>query len=430
MKNEENFWTTRRNFLKSTAALGGLSFIPASINALENRNKTGHLLFNESEKSIIGNYGFWADSLRDKPAQLSFRNPKWKSPDPWRKEGMKKALELISPPDIMRNPKVTVHKKYQFDNLEIEELSWQLPYGNKTEALLLKPIGVEGRLPGILGLHDHGGNKYFGKRKITKTAKEMHPMMTEHQRDYYEGYAWANEVAKKGYIVLVHDAFAFASRRVLFENMSEIPWGHCATEGMSDSNPEEIENIIAYNTWAGEHEHIMAKSLFCAGTTWPGIFLIEDQCALDVLSARDDVDSNRLGCAGLSGGGLRTVYLGGLDHRIKCAVCVGFMTTWTDFLLNKAYTHTWMTYTPILPKYLDFPEILGLRVPLPTMTLNNNQDGLYTLPEMKKADKILQEIFEKAGVSENYKGYFYDGDHKFDAQMQQDAFNWFDKWLK
>jgi dienelactone hydrolase len=257
----------------------------------------------------------------------------------------------------------------------------------------------------------------------------MHPMMVEHQKTDYGGYAWANEIAKRGYVVLVHDAFSFASRRVFFEDMSEISSGHCATIGMSDDNPERVENIIAYNLWAGEHEHIMAKSLFCAGTTWPGVFLAEDQYALDVLSGRDDVDATRIGCGGLSGGGLRTVYLGGLDHRIKCAVCAGFMSTWSDFLLHKSYTHTWMTYAPLMPKYLDFPEILGLRVPLPTMTLNNNQDGLYTLPEMKKADKILQEVFEKAGASERYKGGFYEGDHKFDAQMQQDAFNWFDKWL-
>jgi len=229
--------------------------------------------------------------------------------------------------------------------------------------------------------------------------------------------------------VLVHDTFTFGSRRGLFEDMLDIPWGYCKTTGMSDENPEDIENINAYNTWSSEHEHIMAKSLFCAGTTWPGVFLYEDQIALDILSTRNNVDPDRMGCAGLSGGGLRTVYLAGLDHRVRCAVCVGFMSTWSDFLLNKSYTHTWMTYTPLLPKYLDFPEILSLRVPLPTMTLNNNEDDLYTLPEMKRADKILKEVFEKADAKEYYRGMFYPGDHKFDIQMQKDAFNWFDKWL-
>ncbi|MBA7538010.1 hypothetical protein ES705_30283 [subsurface metagenome] len=36
-----------------------------------------------------------------------------------------------------------------------------------------------------------------------------------------------------------------------------------------------------------------------------------------------------------------------------------------------------MTYTPLLPRYLDFPEILGLRAPLPAMVLNDIDDDLY-----------------------------------------------------
>ena len=98
--------------------------------------------------------------------------------------------------------------------------------------------------------------------------------------------------------------------------------------------------------------------------------------------------------------------------------------------MYKAYTHTWMTYAPLLPNYLDFPEILGLRAPLPTMTLNNNEDRLFSLAEMQRADQILKEVFAKAGAPEKYKGNFYDGDHKFDHQMQKDAFDWFDRWLK
>ena len=133
----------------------------------------------------------------------------------------------------------------------------------------------------------------------------------------------------------------------------------------------------------------MAKSLFCAGTTWPGVFTAEDQRALDYLCSRDDVDPARVGCAGLSGGGLRTVYLAGLDDRIRCACCVGMMTTWRDYLLNKCYTHTWMIYIPGLPLDLDYPEILGLRVPLPTLVLNDNEDQLFTLAEMHRADRIL-----------------------------------------
>jgi hypothetical protein len=79
---------------------------------------------------------------------------------------------------------------------------------------------------------------------------------------------------------------------------------------------------------------------------------------------------------------------------------------------------------------MDFPEILGLRVPLPTLVLNDADDDLYTLPEMSRADTILREIFDKADAGDRYRCSFYPGEHKFDADMQKEAFDWFDHWLK
>ena len=433
-KNNIPDYGSRRNFIKKTAfACAAFPFLTrgtvSDVNLTKPLNKNT-LPMTFSEKSIIGAYGQWASGISNDPPKLSFRNTKWTNLEPWKKEAFEKANELISAPEIKRISEVKVHKKYVYDGLEIEELSWQLSNGGRrTEAILLRPEGVKGKLPAILGLHDHGGNKYFGKRKITRVSDDLHPLIEAHQKEYYENRAWANEIAKKGYVVLVHDTFTFGSRRVKYEDVEGILWGDCAVSDKSDKNPERPKNIAAYNDWAGHHEHIMAKSLFSSGTTWPGVTLAEDLAALDVLCERAEVDAENVGCAGLSGGGLRTVYLAGIDHRIKCAVCVGFMTTWRDFILNKSFTHTWMAYAPLLPKYLEFPEILGLHVPLPVLVQNNNQDSLYTLPEMEKADAILKEVYDKAGAAESYQAKFYEGDHKFDLKMQSDAFAWFDTWL-
>jgi hypothetical protein len=106
------------------------------------------------------------------------------------------------------------------------------------------------------------------------------------------------------------------------------------------------------------------------------------------------------------------------------------MTTWKDFILNKSYTHTWMSYIPLLPNELDFPEILGLRAPLPALVLNDSEDTLFTLQEMQKADEILSEVYAKANAADQYKCSFHPGPHKFDAKMQTEAFEWFSKWLK
>jgi hypothetical protein len=119
-----------------------------------------------------------------------------------------------------------------------------------------------------------------------------------------------------------------------------------------------------------------------------------------------------------------------MDDRIQCAVCVGMMTTWRDYLLYKSHTHTWMIYVPLLPPELDYPDILGLRAPLPTLVLNDTDDPLFTVPEMERANTILKEIYQKAGAEERYRCSFYPGPHKFDLAMQAEAFDWFDHWLK
>jgi hypothetical protein len=62
--------------------------------------------------------------------------------------------------------------------------------------------------------------------------------------------------------------------------------------------------------------------------------------------------------------------------------------------------------------------------------LNDSEDQLFTLPEMRAADRILREVDRKAGAPENYRCSFHPGPHKFDRAMQEEAFDWLDGWLK
>ncbi len=375
--------------------------------------------------NMLGAYGDWAATLiGDEPAELSWRNARWDDLEMWRAAGHDRLHHRLAPPPMPATPAVTVTDQISYDGLEITSLTWQLPYGPPTEALLLKPAGATGPLPAVLGLHCHGGNKFFGRDKITRTGDARHPLMVQHHERYYGGVAWANEIAKRGYVVLVHDTFAFSSRRMRLADVPEV-----IRNGVTDPAPEDVAGIEAYNRWASNHESIVAKSLFSAGTTWPGVWLTDDQVALSILCDRPEVDANRVGCAGLSGGGLRTVFLAGADSRIRCAVAVGMMTTWRDLVLHKSHTHTWMMYVPQLSHDFDYPEILGLRVPLPTLVLNDIEDQLFTLPEMERADRILSEVYAKAGASDRYRASFYPGPHKFDLPMQAEAFAWFDQWL-
>lgn len=416
---------SRRGFFE-TATAGSIACF-AGLNQMLPAMETAALTpLAEFTPNMIGAYGSWAAGIiGDQPARLSYRQSRFQDADKWRAEARARVQDCLAPPQVPPITDVRVESISEFDGVIVEQLSWQLAYGPRTNAVLLKPAGVSGRLPAVIGLHDHGGKKYFGLEKIARTGSDQHPMMAEHQQQYYGGKAWANELARRGYAVLVHDTFTFASRRV---HMDEVAPGALGRHSLVTDQTDE--SIVAYNKWAADHEHLMAKSLLCAGTTWPGVFLTEDQRALDYLCSRSDVDPARIGCAGLSGGGLRTVYLGGLDERIRCACCVGMMSTWRDYLLHKCFTHTWMIYIPLIARDLDYPEILALRAPAATLVLNDLEDTLFSVSEMRRADEMMRAVFDKAGAAERYRCTFYPGPHKFDLPMQAEAFDWFDRWLK
>jgi hypothetical protein len=54
----------------------------------------------------------------------------------------------------------------------------------------------------------------------------------------------------------------------------------------------------------------------------------------------------------------------------------------------------------------------------------------FTMPEMQRADAILTSVYRKAKAPERYRASFYDGPHKFDRELQKEAFDWFDRWLR
>ncbi len=106
------------------------------------------------------------------------------------------------------------------------------------------------------------------------------------------------------------------------------------------------------------------------------------------------------------------------------------MTPWRDYLINTCFTHTWMIYTPLLPRELDFSEILGLRAPKPTLVLNDRDDDLFTVPEMERAADICAPSMPSGGQGALSLLVLPGAAHVFDLAMQAEAFAWFERWLK
>lgn len=372
----------------------------------------------------VGNlYPFLQSHADASPFSMSFPAEARPDIDAWRSEGRAKMLELLaySPEPTPLSPEVLdIVRKDGYTRLRVR---YSVTRDRATEAFLLLPDGLDAPAPAVIAIHDHGGFYYFGKEKITET-EEPPESLVRHIAESYGGRPFADELARRGFVVLVPDGFYFGSQRL---DPDLLPSRF--TTPLREHEPGSDAYIQAFNGMAGRHEPLVAKTVFTAGTTWPGILFHGDRVAVDYLLTRPEVDPGRIGCVGLSIGGFRSAHLFGLDPRIACGVVAGWMTTYRSLLYDHLGSHTWMIYVPRQHALLDLPDVPSLNAPRPLMVVNCLQDGLFTVEGMRAADRRLAEIYGRMGASERFRCEYYDVPHSFGIPAQDDAIAWLARWL-
>ena len=341
-------------------------------------------------------------------------------------ETQQKVLNVLGFCGGDENPKdVRLEGTWEKDGITGEEISWWVGYGPRTHAWLLKPSGANGKLPGVVALHDHGGFKYFGKEKIADGPSDPLPILEVFRAESYEGRAYANALAQEGFAVLVPDTFLWGSRRFPLET---IPSGArevaMSYKGWWFQASWPQEDIVYYNAAAANHEDVIERYCALLGTNLAGVVSYEDRMAANYLAQRPEVDPARLGCIGLSGGGCRAALLEATSQRISAAVVVGMMSTYAGLLDENVASHTWMLFPHAWARYGDWTDLAACRAPSPLLVQYNLQDELFSEGGMRAADQRLAEHYLNVGHPENYNGEFYPGLHKFDLDMQASAFSW------
>ena len=294
----------------------------------------------------------------------------------------------------------------------------------KGESLPSGPLPKQGggvrKRPAVLLLHDHGAFFLWGKEKVLAIEGE-NPALTTFRQQYYGGRAVANELVKRGYVVMVIDMFYWGERRM---RMAGDPPEWADREKMTG------EQIAAFNQRSSSSTWLIGNALFEAGTTWAGVMFTDDLRSVDYLASRPDVDANRIGCCGLSVGGFRSAHLAGLDPRIKAAVVVGWMCSYPTMLKNHLTSIGFWATVPGLQQIMDLPDVASMNVPGGLMVINGTKDGLFPLDGVKASFAKIAAAYKKAGVPDHFQGVLYDGPHEFNVAMQEKAFAWLDRFLK
>jgi dienelactone hydrolase len=136
--------------------------------------------------------------------------------------------------------------------------------------------------------------------------------------------------------------------------------------------------------------------------------------ALDYLQTRPEVDGERLGAMGISGGGLTTLFAAALDARIKAAVVSGYLCTFADSIL--AVDHCPDNYAPGLLNLCEMPDITALIAPRALFAESGKDDMIFPQAGVQKAFTAVQDAYAEAGVPERFASDVFDGGHIFSGE--------------
>jgi dienelactone hydrolase len=356
------------------------------------------------------------------PAQfpLSFLNPKFHDLEQWKREGRATVQGLLhyNPPKC--DPKPEIVERVDCGDYVREKVTFNTTPSIRVPAYVLVPKDGKPKHPAILCLHDHGAFFLWGKEKVVGLPGES-PVLVKFKEQYYGGRSVANELVKRGYVVMAIDMFYWGERRMLLPGAPPV-YQH--PEQMSEAE------IAAFNQRSGAGLPQASIGVFESGTTWAGIMFTDDMRSVDYLASRPDVDAERIGCCGLSVGGFRSAHLSGLDPRIKAAVVVGWMCSYPAMLQNKLSSIGFWAVVPGLQQQMDLPDVVSMHAPQPLMIIQGTRDGLFTNEGVQAAYDKIAAVYAKAGVRGRFRPLTYDGPHEFNAAMQDQAYAWLDKWLK
>jgi dienelactone hydrolase len=175
--------------------------------------------------------------------------------------------------------------------------------------------------------------------------------------------------------------------------------------------------------------HDFGSHLDLVGANALGLFYLAMRRGLDYLGQLPQVDAQRLGMTGLSGGGWQTIMLSALDPRVAVMVEVAGFGSLESNITHPIDTND-IEETPT--DFLDgedYTDLVALRAPRPTLLIHNGEDdccfrAMLVKPYIFDNIKPFFQIFEKAQDLEFYENHD-PGTHNYQLDNRLQAYRFF-----
>jgi hypothetical protein len=215
----------------------------------------------------------------------------------------------------------------------------------------------------------------------------------------------AANLALKGFVVLAFDPVGQGERMQAFDARMGRALGGGATDQhfMNGAQAELLgENIARY-------------------------FIHDGMRGIDYLVSRPEVDAERIGVTGCSGGGTQTTYIAALDERVKAAAPACYMQSF-ELLFSGPVGDSEQTFPRFLAEGLDQTDYVELFAPKPWLILSTEGD-FFTPAAAKLVYEEAKLWYAMMGKPENVAWVVGPGGHGTPKECREAIYAWFLKHL-
>ena len=132
---------------------------------------------------------------------------------------------------------------------------------------------------------------------------------------------------------------------------------------------------------------------------------------LDYIATRPELDSNRVGCMGISGGGTATLFAAALEPRIRVALVSGYLNTFRDSIGSLA--HCIDNYVPGILNWAEMHDIAGLIAPRPLFVESGEKDNIFPIAASIESFRHVRDIYGVFGAADRVVQEVFPGEHSF-----------------
>jgi alpha/beta hydrolase family protein len=133
--------------------------------------------------------------------------------------------------------------------------------------------------------------------------------------------------------------------------------------------------------------------------------------AIDYIATRPELNANRVGCMGISGGGTATVFSAALEPRIRAAMVSGYLNTFRDSIGSLA--HCIDNYVPGILNWAEMHDIAGLIAPRPLFIESGEKDNIFPIAASIESFKQVREVYGVFDAADRIEQEVFPDEHAF-----------------